>query len=111
MRRDTKRADPFYASAAWRRVRRAVLMRDNYMCVRCMQALREGTGGRPRAATLVHHIVPYQDAPERGLELDNLESLCDVCHNRIHAALDRKRVRLQADAPHDTAKHVRIIRI
>jgi 5-methylcytosine-specific restriction endonuclease McrA len=32
----------------------------------------------------VHHIIPLEDDPERGLELDNLMCLCEACHNKQH---------------------------
>ena len=107
MGRDTKRTEPCYASAAGRRVRKAGRRRDSDMCVRGMQAWREGTGSRPRAATLVHHKIPYKDRPELGLEMDNLVSLCEICHNQVHAG--RGQGAPQADAPHDMAAGVRII--
>ncbi len=74
-----KKPDPFYLSKPWRKVRAVALARDNYLCQRCLKR------GRLRAAALVHHIKPLDTFPDLGLELDNLLSLCDACHNRIHA--------------------------
>lgn len=108
MRYDGKQTDRLYTSAAWRRVRSAVLMRDHYMCVRCVQAYREGHGGRPRKATLVHHIEPYRDAPELALNMDNLQSLCEVCHNQLHTEKGARHY--PADAPPFTTK-ARVIKI
>lgn len=46
------------------------------------------TGGAeisaPKSATVVHHIKPLAGHPEMALDLDNLESLCDACHNKKH---------------------------
>lgn len=106
-RRAHKHTEPFYASAAWRRVRAYVLMRDGGMCCECMRQYRAGKQVRPRAATLVHHIVPYKDAPDRALDIDNLEALCDKCHNQIHDALDAARHGAGAQA----GQGVRIIKI
>lgn len=107
-RRRRKYTEPFYATAAWRRVRALVLMRDGGMCCECMRRWRAGEHVRPRPATLVHHIVPYKDAPDKALETDNLESLCDTCHNRRHEALDAAR---HAGAGTQAGSGVRIIRI
>lgn len=102
-----KYTEPFYATAGWRRVRALVMMRDGGMCCECMRQYRAGRPVRPRPATLVHHIVPYREAPERALELDNLEALCAVCHNKIHEALDAA----HRDAGAQARPGVRIIRI
>lgn len=69
-----KKADPFYLSGNWRRLRRAALERDHYLCQRC----------RRRVATVVHHIIPVKDCPEKMRDLDNLESVCAMCHNLLH---------------------------
>lgn len=79
-----KVTDPFYKTALWRRARRMALERDMYMCVECMAAYRRGELPAPRAATTVHHILPRTERPELELELDNLQSLCDACHNKKH---------------------------
>ncbi|MCY8126047.1 HNH endonuclease [Bacillus spizizenii] len=33
---------------------------------------------------MVHHIEEYADNPDRGLDMDNLVSLCNSCHNKRH---------------------------
>lgn len=33
---------------------------------------------------MVHHIKPLRDAPELALDLANLVSLCDACHDEAH---------------------------
>lgn len=87
MRHD-KQTEPFYSSRAWRMARAEALRRDDGECQLC---LREGrwalsrTGRQvPVRATMVHHIVPYKQAPERACDLENLVSLCDACHERMH---------------------------
>lgn len=55
-----------------------VLKRDSYMCQPCLRA------GRHRIATTVHHKVEVQDDPDKALSMENLESVCDSCHNRAH---------------------------
>lgn len=34
-------------------------------------------------ATVVDHIIPIAEAPERRLDPSNLQSLCKPCHDRI----------------------------
>ena len=74
MRYDMKQRDPFYASTAWKRIRKAALIRDLYLCQRC----------RRRPANTVHHIQPREEHPELSLVLENLQSVCAICHNREH---------------------------
>lgn len=33
---------------------------------------------------MVHHIIPLLDDWSKGLDMDNLESLCHACHNKEH---------------------------
>ena len=79
-----KKPDPFYKSAAWRKLRRTALQRDLYMCQDCLAAKRRGEMVRPRDAVVVHHIVPVTERPDLMMDLDNLISLCDACHNKRH---------------------------
>lgn len=79
-----KKSDPFYHTAAWRRLRAVALSRDDGMCQECMRRFRLGYGIAPRRATMVHHIVPIEERPDLALRLENLRSLCSECHNREH---------------------------
>ena len=103
-----KESDPIYHTAAWKRIRRAALLRDHGMCCECMKAYLRGTGARPRRATLVHHIIPIKERPDLAFELDNLESLCEVCHNRAHPEKGAQNAR---EAKHAPTEGVRIIKI
>ena len=79
---DSRRAtDPFYHREAWKRVRRQALQRDGGMCQDCMDRLRAGYGIKPNRAQMVHHIIPLEERPDLALNLDNLRSLCNECHN------------------------------
>ena len=75
-----KRGDvrKFYKSKEWKRKRREILKRDNHECQRCK---REGGYSR---ATTVHHKKHLDKYPELALADENLESLCDACHNKQH---------------------------
>ena len=79
-----KKADPFYKSAAWRRARAAALERDHHLCRDCMAAKARGEMVRARTATVVHHILPVELRPDLKLDMDNLISLCEACHNKRH---------------------------
>lgn len=102
-----KQADPFYLSKAWRTVRAEALRRDHGMCVRCMERFMNG-GEKPRLAVMVHHKKSRKEYPELELELDNLESLCDICHNREHPEKGKKKP--ETGLP-DICKGIRIIDI
>lgn len=79
-----KQTDPFYKTAAWRRLRMVALERDHHICQDCLQRKRDGARIRARRATVVHHIQPREAHPELALEITNLVSLCDGCHNKRH---------------------------
>lgn len=76
--------NPFYDSRAWRYKRRYILQRDRYICQRCLK------GGKIVPATMVHHIKPLEDCPEFSLDDKNLVSLCNTCHEQIHARAQGK---------------------
>ena len=79
-----KKVDPFYKSPAWRRARQQALERDMYLCQDCLAAKQRGERVRVRGAEVVHHIQPRELRPDLALELSNLISLCDACHNKRH---------------------------
>lgn len=82
-RKKYKESDPFYHSGPWKAARLERLRRDNFICCDCMERYRR-TGEKPRAATMVHHEIPRSERPDLELCIDNLRSLCDICHNRRH---------------------------
>lgn len=70
-------ARSFYKSKRWQRISRLYMTQRNYICERC--------GG---AAVICHHrkyITPANlNDPAVTLNLDNLEALCQECHNKEH---------------------------
>ena len=58
--------------ASWRRIRAAVMARDNYLCQVC------AADGRVTPATEVDHIRPKARGGTD--EMDNLRSICRQCH-------------------------------
>lgn len=73
----------FYRSKKWQRVRDYQLT-EHPFCEECLKR------GIHTPAVIVHHVVwltadNYKD-PYYSLNPDNLESVCQTCHNRIHDA-------------------------
>nr|DAI26454.1 MAG TPA: HNH endonuclease [Caudoviricetes sp.] len=68
----------FYNTKKWKDKRLKVLRRDKYICIECKRY------GKITEATTVHHIYPYELYPELKLNLNNLISLCEKCHNEMH---------------------------
>ena len=70
-------AERFYKSRTWEKCRYAFLCSKNWTCERC-----------GHLATIAHHkqyITPANiNDPNVTLNWDNMEALCEVCHNREH---------------------------
>lgn len=77
----------FLATAKWKRKREKILRRDRHLCQWCKRY------GKKVTATHVHHIVHYDDAPERALDDDNLVSICAGCQNTAHPERAKNRGR------------------
>ena len=73
-----KRADPFYQSRRWEKLRESILRRDGY---RCMESARFG---KRVEANTVHHIFPRDRYPEYEWEPWNLVSLAGNVHDTMH---------------------------
>ncbi len=82
-----KTTNSIYKSPKWETCRARALRRDGYICQRCKRY------GRIRAATTVHHMKPVEEYPELAYDLDNLESLCEQCHNKTHPEKGSKGLR------------------
>ncbi len=72
-----KEAKRFYNSKEWKVIRHKILVRDNYLCQRCLRNKQIVT------ADVVHHIKELEDHSELALVEDNLESLCHKLSPRI----------------------------
>ena len=74
----TKQRQSFYNKSEWRKIRKAKLM---------AQPLCELCGA---VAEHIHHIISFvnEDDAMKQMELllnwENLQSLCQECHNRLH---------------------------
>ena len=68
----------FYRSDVWREKRAAILLAQHYECQRCRRR------GKYTRAKVVHHKKHLREFPELALADDNLEALCEACHNEEH---------------------------
>lgn len=68
----------FYNSTPWKHARLKALERDNNECQKCKSR------GLYNEAECVHHKKHVKQYPQLALELDNLISLCNECHNQEH---------------------------
>jgi len=80
-------AEKFYSSDAWHTCRDSYLASVGHLCERCADA------GKVIAAKIVHHrkhitITNVGDARVT-LTWENLEALCQDCHNREHHGAPR----------------------
>ena len=74
-----KKANPFYSTGAWKKLRQEALERDHYECTWCKQE-----GKVTKEQLEVDHILELNLHPEFALELSNLRTLCKTCHNKRH---------------------------
>mgnify|MGYP003659701404 CR=1 FL=1 len=75
----TKRTNQeFYNSNAWRVKRVNILSRDCGLCQECLR------NGRTTIGKIVHHIIEVNVSPQLKLVDDNLETICQTCHNQEH---------------------------
>lgn len=80
----------FYKCRAWRGTeanrdgkRDEALERDNYECQICKKE------GKHTPAECVHHIKEIKMYPHLALDINNLQSLCNKCHNIVHDKQDQ----------------------
>lgn len=76
----------FYDSVAWRKKRNYILNKYNYLDVYALKVL-----GKIVKADLVHHIIEYNEAPQKGLDDDNLIPLSQQNHNMIHSLYEKNK--------------------
>ena len=71
--------------SAWERIRASVLRRDSHLCQPCLAK------GRPTPATQVDHITPKAKGGTD--DRDNLQAICDECHDAKTAADSGRRAK------------------
>ena len=68
----------YWGTSEYRRWRKAVFKRDNYTCQKC--------GYHKGNIINAHHIKPVKDYPELIFDISNGITLCEKCHQIIHAS-------------------------
>lgn len=66
----------FYNSNSWRKVRKQVMEREGGLCRSCLKM------DINIKADVVDHIIPIEIDWNLRLKLDNLQPLCNSCHNK-----------------------------
>ena len=66
--------------ARWNRVRK-VYLSGHPLCEECLKENKITRG------TIVHHIVPVSENENLKYDLENLETVCASCHQKIHNKL------------------------
>lgn len=85
--KDTKTKAQYYGQTAWKKLRQRKLQ-DQPLCELCLAR------GIVKTATDCHHAIKFFDqfTPDLRqtllLDYDNLVSLCEDCHNKIHTKPD-----------------------
>lgn len=67
-----------YGSPAWRYLRLKVKDRDVWLCQSCLRAGKEKMVG---FRDPVHHKKPHNGNRDLFFDIDNLESICQSCHD------------------------------
>lgn len=91
--RNDKEVQKFYASKAWRNIRKVILDRFKGMCLLCLYDNNEIV-----PAKIVHHIMETKQDDQSWLDDNNLILLCNGCHEHIHSvynASDTDRLEMQ----------------
>lgn len=84
-------AKEFYHSKDWTDTRQAYLIAQHYLCERC---------GEPAKVVHHKHYLTKRNINNADIALnwDNLEALCQDCHNKEHhAAADTRRYKFDDD--------------
>lgn len=89
MKEYTAEAKRFYKSKLWERTRALYAQSVGGLCERCLK------NGIYTPGKVVHHRIYLDDqklrVPEIALSYDNLELLCQECHNKEHHHTEPKR--------------------
>ncbi|MEG1358367.1 MAG: HNH endonuclease [Clostridia bacterium] len=101
-----KQTDPFYNSGRWKRAAAERMRIDHGLCCDCVERFLDGGREKVRDATMVHHVIPRNERTDLELDIDNLRSLCDQCHNKRHP--EKGRARGGAKRPPPRARIIKI---
>lgn len=73
-----------YARSFWKELAKTVYERDNYQCCRC-HSMRSG-----KKRLHAHHMKPWAGNPDSRFELENIVTLCRLCHNWVHSLKNKR---------------------
>lgn len=74
--------DSFYRTQRWRKLRKRVLERDNYLCVRCLHKYNIFNSENLEA----HHVKSRKNYPELELDMNNIVCVCKTCNLQLGTA-------------------------
>ena len=83
--REDKKYRSVYHSSRWRKLRKQILLRDDYMCQYCLNK------GLYKQADVVDHIIEVKDDITKAYDPENMQSLCHACHNKKTIEEKRRR--------------------
>jgi len=86
--REDREYRKIYQSTRWRKLRKQILLRDDYLCQNCLN------NGIYKHADVVDHIVELRDDITKAFDINNLQSLCHSCHNEKTILEKEKRNKL-----------------
>jgi 5-methylcytosine-specific restriction endonuclease McrA len=72
----SKERTKFNTSDKWKMVRELAFIRDNYTCKMC--------NNRGSVKLNGHHVKSYKNHPKERLNTDNIVTLCESCHLKLH---------------------------
>lgn len=107
----------FYKSKAWEDVRKTVWLKQNLLCNRChrpvyVDGLSTYIPKERRLKGIVHHKQYLNDSNiydiNLTLNMDNLEGLCQECHNRIHFSTNSTRDGVHFDENGNLVKDINL---
>lgn len=102
MRRYKTNNDAFYRSREWKTLRLRALERDHYLCVECKKR------GIITPATTVHHIKPLRIDIARAEDLNNLETVCRACHNKLHRERSKTLAKKKQNIKNQKSKNIMV---
>lgn len=75
-----KRKNKFYSSGEWKALRRSIVLRDKNVCQKCGKLIFS----KPNVHHVIHLTPNNIDDENISLNPDNLITVCEDCHNKIH---------------------------
>ncbi|KEH91576.1 HNH endonuclease (plasmid) [Clostridium botulinum C/D str. BKT12695] len=81
-----KKSRNFYHSRSWIITRNRIKNRDNGLCLVCLKSKTI------TPMDTVHHIEELSNTWSKRLDSNNLISVCNSCHNSIHAKYKKSKI-------------------